>query len=151
MSAPPASAASICSREVTSTSTRIVWGIALLDRPDGGGEVEAAAPQGREVVVLHQHGVGQVEAVVVAAADPHRVLLQHAQPGRGLAGVDQPGGKPAQARDERRGRRRDAAQPLDEVQGRPLAGQQRARRPLDAGDDVARADRARRRAPGARP
>ena len=78
MSAPPARAGSICSSEVTSTSTSHRVRHALLDRPDGVGQVEAPAAQRRQMVVLQQHGVGQVEAMVVAAAGPDRVLLQDA-------------------------------------------------------------------------
>ena len=44
-----------------------------------------------QVVVLHQHGVGQAGAVVGAAAGAHRRLLEGAQAGRRLAGVEDPG------------------------------------------------------------
>ena len=49
-----------------------------------------------EVVVLDQHGVVEAEAVVGATAGPHRVLLQHPQAGRRLAGAghDTPGCRP---------------------------------------------------------
>jgi hypothetical protein len=41
----------------------------------------------RDMVVLHQRGVSKSLAVVRSTAAAHRVLLQQAQPGRGLAGV----------------------------------------------------------------
>ena len=52
-----------------------------------------------EVVVLHQHEVGQRPAVVDAAAGAHRRLLERAQTGQRLAGVPDP-------RTRRRPRRR---------------------------------------------
>ena len=55
-----------------------------------------AHPAGeRDVVVLDQHRVVEAEAVVGAAAEPHRVLFEDAQPGRRLAGADDPGLVPA--------------------------------------------------------
>ncbi len=46
-----------------------------------------------EVVVLDQHGLGQAAPVVVAAAGPDRGLLQRPEARRGLAGVEDPGGR----------------------------------------------------------
>src|ERR1700729_2907123 len=42
---------------------------------------------GRDVVVFHERGVAEAHAVVPSAAAPYRVLLELAQPWRGLAGV----------------------------------------------------------------
>ncbi len=42
----------------------------------------------RDVVVLDQHSVGKIEAVILSAAAAHRVLVDHAQAGSGLAGVE---------------------------------------------------------------
>ncbi len=76
-SAPSGSASASCASVSTSTSILTRWPIACarpLDRrPHAAGD--------GDVVVLDQHGVIEAEAVVGAAADPHGVLLQRAQPG----------------------------------------------------------------------
>src|SRR6266446_2624828 len=77
---------------------------------------------GRGVVVLDQDAVEQGVPVVEAAPGAHCGLLQRAQAGRGLAGVEQPGPGPGERLDVPAGERRDAAQPLQEVQRRPVAG-----------------------------
>ena len=84
------------------------------------------------MVFLDQEGVVQADAVVVAAAAGHRVLLRQAQAGQGLAGVqqlhggafDQVGVIPAAG-----GHRREG---LQEIQGAAFAAEQRARRAFDA-------------------
>ncbi len=53
------------------------------DRRDGRGH----RPGSGHVVVLDQHGVAETHPVIDPAAASHRVLLQCAQPGKGLAGV----------------------------------------------------------------
>ena len=60
-----------------------------------------------EVVVLHQHELGQRAAVVHAAAGAHRGLLDRPQPGQRLAGVPDPGRR-AGGLDEATGERGDA-------------------------------------------
>ena len=49
-------------------------------RPDAAGQ--------RDVVVLDQHRVVEAEAVIGAAAEPHRLLFEDAQAGGRLAGAD---------------------------------------------------------------
>ena len=46
------------------------------------------------MVVLDQYAVGQVEAVIVAPAHPHRVFVQVAVARGGLAGIDDAGAAP---------------------------------------------------------
>ena len=46
------------------------------------------SPGERDVVVLDQHAVGKIEAVILAAAAAHRILVDHAQAGRGLARIE---------------------------------------------------------------
>ncbi len=121
-------------------------GHALLDGPDGIGEIETPALQGGQVIVLDQHAVGEVEAMVLAAADADGVLLEDAETRRRLARVDEAGGETAEPLGKRGRHRRDAAQALEEVQGRALRGQERARRALDARRDAAPRDAWHRRA-----
>ena len=70
----------------------------LLSRDDCATRAPAPArpSRQRDVVVLDQHAIAEVETMVGAAAAAHRVLFQHAQAGRGFAGVQ----------DRRRSRRR---------------------------------------------
>ena len=56
----------------------------LLAAPRRDGLADAEPP---EVVVLHEHHLGQRAAVVHAAAGAHGRLLERAQPGQRLAGV----------------------------------------------------------------
>ncbi len=89
--------------------------------PSGGGDV----------VLLDEDGIGETEAVVVAAAGADGVLLRVAQAGDGLARVED---ARACAGDEvgvgPRDRRR-AGERLQEVQRRALARDDAARRPGD--------------------
>ncbi len=98
----------------------------VADRDALGGEH-------REVVVLGEHGVGERRAMVVAAAVPHGLALEHAQAGRGLAGVDDAGARAGDRRDVARGEGRDAAHPLGEVECDALGAQHGVGRPVDAG------------------
>ena len=87
-----------------------------------------AAGEG-DVVVLDQDRVVEAEAVVGAAADAHRVLLEGAQARRRLAGA---GDARAVRRDRPRqvaGRGGDAAQAAEQVERHALAGEERAGRP----------------------
>ena len=60
--------------------------------------------------------VGQRHAVVHAAAAAHRVLLQRAQPGSGLAGVPDPAPGAGHRVDPAPGRGGDAGQPAEQVE-----------------------------------
>src|SRR5882724_6316778 len=93
---------------------------------------------GRGVVVLDQDAVEQGVPVVEAAPGAHCGLLQRPQARRGLAGVEQPGPGPGECLDVPAGERRDAAQPLQEVQRRPLAGEDSAQRAANAQHALAR-------------
>ena len=63
-----------------------------------------------------------------------------AQAGRRLARVEEVRGRPRERVDVGPRRRRDAGQPLDEVQRGPLGREDRDGRPLDPGEDGSRAD-----------
>ena len=45
----------------------------------------------RNVIVLDEHSIGEVEAVVVSAPAADRVFIQHAQAGDGLARIQNAG------------------------------------------------------------
>jgi hypothetical protein len=104
------------------------------------GTTRAGAFDGRlhasrqpDVVVLDQDRVEQPDAMIRRAAGADGVLLQHAQRGRRLARVED--GDPAAGRVGEAARaRRDAGQPLEKIQRRPLADQQRAGGAGDLGD-----------------
>ena len=70
----------------------------------------------RDVVVLDHHAAIEPEPVIGAAAAHHGVLLQHAQAGRGLAGVDQPGARAGDFLDVLRGLGGDAGEMLHDVE-----------------------------------
>ena len=62
-----------------------------LDQMSGAARARSStariAAGDRDMVVLDQHGVVQPEAMIEAAAAAHRIFLQRAQAGRGLAGA----------------------------------------------------------------
>ena len=90
------------------------------------------------MIVLDQNGIVQPHAVVVPAAAADRVLLEHPPPRSGLARIenDRPGA--LDGRHEPSRERRDATQPLKEVQGRALECQDGTDRTGDLGDHVPR-------------
>jgi hypothetical protein len=80
------------------------------------------------VVVLDQDRIVEPEAMIEAAAAAHRVFLERAQAGRGLAGAADAQSSAGGMADIIGGERGDAGQPADKVQGGALTGQHRARR-----------------------
>ena len=90
------------------------------------------------VVVLDEEAAGEAGAVIRAAAAAHGVPLEGAQGGRRLPRVEKDGLRALQRVDVRAGHRRDAGEPLDEVEGRALGREHGDRRPLDLGEDGAR-------------
>ena len=78
---PTASTSRSCSSVSTSISILTRWPAQARAR----SSTARIAAGDRDVVVLDQHGVVEAEAVVEAAAAAHRVFLQRAQAGRGLA------------------------------------------------------------------
>ena len=164
--APAATASSTWSRRSHSTSTmrpghrcRARSTASVIDSP-------------AEVVVLHQHGLGQAAPVVVAAAGPDRRLLQGPEARGGLAGVEDPGGRVGRGHGVHvaPGERGHARQVAEEVERRPLGGEDRAQRaprpwpprhpgatgprrdaPVHVDDRGRSGRRSRRRRPGRRP
>ncbi len=90
----------------------------------GGG----GAARERHVRVLDQDAVIEPEAVVGPAPGAHRVLLEQAKPGRGLARVDDRGSCPRDGVHEASGERGDAGQVLHQVEQHTLAGEDAPRR-----------------------
>ena len=86
----------------------------------------AHAARGGDVVVLQQHPVGEVVAVVAPAAAPDGLLLEHAHVRRGLARVHQLGAAALEQRGNAVRVGGDAAHALQVVQGHALARQQHA-------------------------
>ena len=86
----------------------------------------AHAARGGDVVVLQQHPVGEVVAVVAPAAAPDGLLLEHAHVRRGFARVHQLGGAALKQRGHAVRVGGDAAHALQVVQGHALARQQHA-------------------------
>ena len=81
-----------------------------------------------QVVVLDEQRLAQVEAVVGSAAATDGVLLEIAQPGRGLARVQEHGAGAVQFGHAAGRQSGDPGQPAEQVQGSPLAGQDGAAR-----------------------
>ena len=135
----PASASANCSIVSTSTSTgtdagaarRAAATAAAIEWPD------AAGPPRRQVVVFNQTAVGQAHAVVCAAAGADGVLFQPPPTGERFAGIEDDGLRAGHRVDELSRQGGDAAQVHQEVESRPLAGQQRPQRPRDRRDDRA--------------
>ena len=85
------------------------------------------APRQRNVIVLDQHSVGKIQAMVLTAAAAHCVLVEHPQAGRGLAGVEDACPGPGNRIHKLASQGGDAAQPLQKVQNHALAGKNHAR------------------------
>src|SRR5574338_1569913 len=90
----------------------------------GGGQGGGNAAGRDDVVLLDQHTVIETDTVVDAATDGHRVFLSQAKTRQGLAGIhDMCAGAGHGVHKAARHRGR-AGKELEEVEGRPLGGQQ---------------------------
>ena len=81
----------------------------------------------RNVVVLDEHAVGEIEPVILSPAATHRIFVDHAQARRGFAGIEN---SRLGARDgihKLAGQRGDPAHALQEIQNHALAGKNHAR------------------------
>ena len=85
------------------------------------------APRQSNVIVLDQHTVAEIEAMIMAAATRHRVLVEQTQPGNGLARIQDYGLGPFHFVDVAPRERGDAAHPLHDFQDHALAGKDDAR------------------------
>ncbi len=101
---------------------------------DGG----AYSSRRGDVVVLNQNRVEQADAMIPDAARRGRPLFQQPQAGRGFPGVQDAGGRAAHRIDKARRHGRHAAQPLEEIQGDALAGEQRPGRAAHLRHDLVR-------------
>ena len=95
---------------------------------------------GRDVVVLDQDRVIEAEAVIDPAAATHRVFLQRAQAGRGLAGIDDPRARAFHGVHIGPGQGGDARQTAHQVQRHALGAQQGASIGVDPGEPGPGAD-----------
>lgn len=75
------------------------------------------------MVVLDEHAVGKVKAVVGAAADAHGILFENAKTGCGLARIGDFGVRSGNLGDRRVGARGNAGQTLHEVERGAFAGE----------------------------
>ena len=106
-------------------------GLGARDGPaDAAGEVD--------VVVLQQDHVEQSHAVVLAAADLHGHLVQHAHAGRGLARVEHARTEPFEVLHVEGRLRGHAAHALHDVEQDAFGLEQRAQAPRDVERHVAR-------------
>ena len=124
----------------------LVQGVALhLERQRGCGRADGGDRRGdpagrRDVVVLDERGVAESHPVVAAAAAPHGVLLQLAQPRGGLAGVPDRAAGAGQGVGPGAGRGGDPGQVSEEVEQGPFGPEQLAHRGGDADQLGARLD-----------
>jgi len=93
------------------------------------------------MVVLDEKPVVEAEAMVDAAAAAHGIFLQGAQAGRGLAGIEDLRFRAGHGLDEEAGPGRHAGKLLEEIEGAPLGGQDRARRAANLQRRFARLER----------
>src|SRR3546814_7892043 len=84
-----------------------------------------------DVVFLDQEGVVQTDAVVVAATAGNGILLRQAQPGYGLARIEQTHAGPVDHVRVVTTASRHTRQQLQKIQRTALAGEQRPRRPRE--------------------
>ena len=87
-----------------------------------------------QVVGLDQDGFRKIRAMTLPSPRPDRLLLQRAQAGERLAGVEDHGARPAGALREGAGQRGDAGEVAEQVQRSPLRGEDGARPALDRQD-----------------
>ena len=107
---------------------------------DGAAHRLADAAGDRDMIVLDHRRVPQAHAVVLRAAHPGRIFLEHAQAGDGLAGVEQDRAGAGDRVDIAPGQRGDAGEMLDGVERRALGGEHRARLAAAGAADVAGPD-----------
>src|SRR5208283_5369836 len=91
----------------------------------------------RDVIVLDKNSVGKIEAVILPAAAAHRVLVDHAEAGSGLPGVEDAGLRAGDSLDEFARESRDAAHTLQKVENHALTRQNHARIVADHRDRLA--------------
>ena len=84
-----------------------------------------------DVVVLDKDAVGEIEAVVGAAADPYPIFLQHPQPRRGLSGVADAHRVFLEPIDEKSGEGGDTGDTLQQVERGTLSLEKVNHRPPD--------------------
>src|SRR5580704_7486610 len=98
-------------------------------------------PRDGDMIVLDKDGVVEAEAVIGAAARAHRVFLDRAKTGRGLAGADDLGLCAAHRRDDGSRRARYSTEMPKKIESGALRHQNPARWSTNPGDDAARRDR----------
>src|SRR5690606_19002329 len=98
------------------------------------GEVPPTGREHREVVVLREHRIREREAVIAATTTPHRVAFQDAKARGRLARVRDAGGRFGDRLDIAGRLSRDAAHPLQKVEGHPFGTQDAASISRDASE-----------------
>ena len=103
---------------------------------DGVGKCPPMPHEG-EVIVLDEKLVVEADAMIRAATAADGVLLQHAEAGSGLAGIEDLGAGPGDGIDVAAGLGGDAGELLDEVEGAALGGEDGGGGTADFEDGVA--------------
>ncbi|MPN10434.1 hypothetical protein SDC9_157729 [bioreactor metagenome] len=93
-------------------------------------------PRSGHVIVFDEGRISQSHPVVDAAAASHRVLLQHAQPRDGFAGIPHVDARVSECIDPRGGGGGHSRQLSEQVEQRALGGQQGPKRRLDLQDRI---------------
>src|SRR5579863_718258 len=76
----------------------------------------------RDVIVLDQHSIGEIEAMILAATAAHGVLVDRPEPWRGFSCVENTGVSARDRLHKFASQGCDAAHSLQEIQDDPLAG-----------------------------
>jgi hypothetical protein len=115
-------------------------GNAIAEQPERLGGADPLVAQRHQMIVLDEHAIREIEAMVAAAADAHRISLEQAQAGRRFPGVDDVGRQVADLLHEAGGCRGDGRHALDKVQRHALSLQDGAGRATNHRRDPARLD-----------
>ncbi len=88
------------------------------------------------MVILDKHAVGEIEPVVLPAAAAHGVLVDHAQPGRGLARIEDARLRARDCFHELASQGRNPAHALQKIKNHALAGKNHPRIMADHRDGL---------------
>ncbi len=72
------------------------------------------------MIVLYEHPIGQIEAMIGTAANPNRIFFENPQAGSGLSGIGDAHGISLDVGNKAGGQGGDARQTLQEIEGHPF-------------------------------
>ena len=96
------------------------------------------ASRQHNVIVLDQYTIRKIQAMILTPAAAHGIFVNHAQPWRRFAGIENMHTRAHDGIDELASDRRDTAHPLQEIKDHPLTGQNHPRVMLDDCNRLAR-------------